>query len=69
MTTYLTMNQVREKLGNRGRTTLYRDIELGRIPEPIRLGGRIYWPEDQIEAAMERLKDPSPMALVAKGRS
>lgn len=50
---YLTLNDLRLKLGGRGRTTIYRDIEAGRLPPPIRLGGRNYWPEAEIDAALE----------------
>lgn len=37
---YLTFNDLRAKLGGRGRTTIYRDVEAGRLPKPILLGGR-----------------------------
>ena len=50
---YLTLQQLREKLGGRGCTTIYRDLEHGRLPKPIRLGGRIYWLEQEIDALMQ----------------
>ena len=40
---YLNFTDLRVKLGGRGRTTVYRDIEFGRLPKPIKLGGRLYW--------------------------
>ena len=46
----LTLNELRNVLGGRGRTTIYRDIAAGRIPAPIKIGGRLYWREDEIEA-------------------
>lgn len=49
---YLSFTELRSKLGNRGRTTVYRDIELGRLPEPIKLGGRLYWIESQVDDAL-----------------
>ena len=49
---YLSFAELRQKLGNRGRTTVYRDIELGRLPEPIKLGGRLYWIESQVDDAL-----------------
>lgn len=52
---YLTFHDLRLKLGGRGRTTIYRDIEFGRLPKPIRLGGRNYWPEAEIDAALDAL--------------
>ncbi|OWU83386.1 transcriptional regulator [Oceanicola sp. 22II-s10i] len=50
--TYLTFNDLRSKLGNRGRTTIYRDVELGRLPKPIKIGSRLYWAESEIDAAL-----------------
>lgn len=49
---YLNFNDLRAKLGGRGRTTVYRDIEEGRLPKPIKLGGRLYWVESAIDAAL-----------------
>ena len=49
---YLSFQELRQKLGNRGRTTVYRDIELGRLPQPIKLGGRLYWIESQVDEAL-----------------
>ncbi|MBS9717558.1 helix-turn-helix transcriptional regulator [Pseudohalocynthiibacter aestuariivivens] len=54
---YLTFNELREKLGGRGRTTLYRDIAAGRIPQPFKLGGRLYWIEDQVDAFILELSN------------
>ncbi|CAN0600586.1 unnamed protein product [Ectocarpus sp. 12 AP-2014] len=49
---YLTLQDLQAKLGGRGRTTLYRDVELGRLPKPIKLGGRLFWVESEIDAAL-----------------
>lgn len=49
---YLTFGQVQSKLGGRGRTSLYRDIEMGRLPKPFKFGGRLYWTEADIDAAI-----------------
>ena len=49
---YLTFNELRTKLGGRGRTTIYRDCEAGRLPQPIKFGARLYWIEADIEAAL-----------------
>lgn len=49
---YLTFRDLQEKLGGRGRTTIYRDVELGRLPKPIKLGSRLYWVEADIDAAL-----------------
>ena len=52
---YLTLDQLRQKLGGRGRSSIYRDIELGRLPKPIKLGARLYWKEADIEVLMNGL--------------
>ena len=49
---YLTFRDLQAKLGGRGRTTIYRDMELGRLPRPYKIGGRLYWEESDIEAAV-----------------
>jgi len=50
MQKYLTLEEVRCRLGNRARSSIYNDIAAGRLPKPLKLGSRIYWPEDQLEA-------------------
>ena len=54
---YLTLDQLREKLGGRGRTSIYRDIELGRLPKPMKLGARLYWLESEIDELMMARRD------------
>lgn len=53
----LNFNELRDALGGRGRTTVYRDIELGRLPQPIKIGGRLYWRESEIVAFFEEMAD------------
>ena len=43
-------NKLRERLGGRSRASVYRDIEANRIPQPIKLGGRLYWSEEVLDA-------------------
>lgn len=38
---YLTFRDLQTKLGGRGRTTIYRDVEMGRLPSPMKLGARL----------------------------
>ncbi len=57
MQKYLTLKEVREKLGNRSRSAIYLDLEAGRLPQPVRLGGRLYWPEADLEAHLRDLRD------------
>lgn len=49
---YLTFRDLQDKLGGRGRTTIYRDVELGHLPKPVKIGSRLYWAEDTIDAAI-----------------
>ncbi len=49
---YLTFQDVQTKLGGRSRSSLYRDIELGRLPKPMKFGSRLYWVESDIDAAL-----------------
>jgi len=57
MQTFLTMNELRLKLGNRSRSAIYLDIKAGRLPQPIKLGGRIYWPEGDVDAHLRNLSE------------
>jgi len=54
---YFTMKQLREKLGGRGRTSIYRDISAGRIPAPVKIGGNNYFSECAVKAAIEHLSN------------
>ena len=54
---YLNLNQLSAKLGGRSRSSLYRDIEHGRIPEPLRIGGRLYWVERQGDEALSQQQE------------
>jgi prophage regulatory protein len=56
---YLTLKELRRKLGGRGRTTIYRDIDAKRLPPPIKLGGINYFPEDAIDDALRKLSPAS----------
>lgn len=53
---YLTLTEVRAKLGNRSRSAIYADLAAGRLPQPIKLGGRIYWPEAELDAFLSSLR-------------
>ena len=49
---YLNLNQLSEKMGGRSRSSLYRDVEEGRIPAPIKIGSRLYWVESAVDDAI-----------------
>ncbi|MDC1198769.1 AlpA family phage regulatory protein [bacterium] len=46
---YLSFRDLQAKLGGRGRTTIYRDVDLGRLPKPVKLGSRLYWNDDEVD--------------------
>ena len=50
---YLSFRDLQVKLGGRGRTTIYRDCELGRLPKPVKIGSRLYWNEADIDAILQ----------------
>jgi prophage regulatory protein len=55
MQRYLTLNELREKLGRRSRSAIYLDLAAGRLPQPIKLGGRLYWPEGDVEIHLRNM--------------
>lgn len=57
MQRYLTLTELREKLGGRSRSAIYLDLEAGRVPKPLKLGGRLYWPEGDVEAHLRDLQN------------
>lgn len=54
---YISFRELQAKLGGRGRTTIYRDLEAGRLPKPIKIGSRLYWPETAIDEALAALAE------------
>jgi predicted DNA-binding transcriptional regulator AlpA len=54
---YLTLNELRSKLGNRSRSAIYTDLEAGRLPQPVKLGARLYWAEAEIDAHLQSLRE------------
>lgn len=52
---YLSFSDLQGKLGGRGRTTIYRDVENGRLPKPMKIGSRLYWNEADVDAALAEL--------------
>jgi predicted DNA-binding transcriptional regulator AlpA len=39
MQTYITLTELRSRLGDRSRSAIYLDIANGRLPQPMKLGG------------------------------
>jgi prophage regulatory protein len=56
MQTYITLTELRSRLGDRSRSAIYLDIANGRLPQPMKLGGRLYWPEGEMEAHLRALQ-------------
>lgn len=52
---YLSIPQLSAKLGGRSRSSIYRDVEAGRLPAPLRIGGRIYFDEAAVDEALSPL--------------
>ena len=55
MQRFLTLTELRAKLGNRSRSAVYDDLKKGRLPQPVKLGGRLYWPEADLETHLRGL--------------
>lgn len=54
---YITLKALQAKLGGRGRTTIYRDIDAKRLPPPIKLGGMNYFSEQLVDDVLCGLAD------------
>ena len=54
---YISLSQLSEKLGGRSRSSIYRDIECQRLPQPIRFGGRVYFVEEEVEQALASARE------------
>ena len=54
---YLNFSELRAKLGGRSRSAIYLDLAAGRLPQPVKLGGRLYWAEGDVDAHLRGLRD------------
>jgi len=54
---YLTFTELRAKIGGRSRSAIYLDLAAGRLPQPVKLGGKLYWPEGDIDAHLRGLRE------------
>jgi prophage regulatory protein len=57
MQTYLTLTELRAKLGGRSRSAIYLDLKTGRLPQPVKLGRRLYWPEEDVDAHLRAMRE------------
>jgi predicted DNA-binding transcriptional regulator AlpA len=60
MQRFLTLREVSERLGGRSRSALYVDMQTGRLPQPVRIGKRVYWGEDDLAAHLRALAAAAP---------
>jgi prophage regulatory protein len=57
MQKYLTFKEVRDRLGGRSRSSVYHDLDAGRLPQPLKLGGKLYWPEEDLDAFLRAQRE------------
>lgn len=57
MQRYITLQEVRELLGNRSRSSIYADIKAGRLSVPLKFGGRLLWPEEELQEHLRALRN------------
>ena len=57
MQRYITLTELRAKIGGRSRSAIYLDLDAGRLPQPVKLGGRLYWPEGDVDAHLRNLRE------------
>lgn len=53
---YLTLAEMRRKLGGRSRSAIYADLAAGRLPRPVKLGAINYWPETLVDEHLRKLR-------------
>ena len=46
----INFNELRKRLGGRARSSIYLGMQNKRLPLPLKLGGRLYWEEEQLNA-------------------
>lgn len=61
----LTFANLSQKLGGRGRTTIYRDIEAGRLPRPIKIGGRRYFIDEEVDKKLAEATELESEAVLS----
>jgi prophage regulatory protein len=57
MQAYLNFPELRVKLGGRSRSAIYVDLANGRLPQPLKLGGRLYWSERDLEVHLGTMRE------------
>mgnify|MGYP001308299914 FL=1 len=55
--TLISFPQLQDLLAGRSRSSIYRDLDAGRLPRPMRFGSRLYWDKSKV---LEKLQDFLP---------
>lgn len=53
--TLINVDEVQRRFGGMSRATLYRDVKAGRLPQPIKHGGRSLFAESEIDDAVRKM--------------
>ena len=61
---YLTLNDLCLKLRNRSRSSIYTDFATGQLPKPFKIGGRLYWIEEEVDEHIRALRDGDGAELI-----
>ena len=64
---YLTFAHLRAKLDGRARSSIYLDVQAGRLPAPIKLGGRLYWCEEDVDERLRRAAVDAAQTMAKHG--
>lgn len=57
MKRFLNFGHLQTKLAGRSRSSIYNDLASGRLPLPIKLGGRLYWEDEVVDAHLAAMRD------------
>lgn len=61
----LPLPEVCARLGGCHRATVYRMVQDGELPPPVKIGARSAWPESEVAELVERLKAARNVGQVA----
>jgi len=54
---YLNTRAMREKLSGRSREAIANDVKAGFLPAPIKIGGRNFWIESEVDSHLQKLAE------------
>lgn len=57
MLKYIDFTAVRAKLGNRSRSAIYVDLAAKRLPLPVKIGGKLYWSEKELDSHLSAMRE------------